>query len=156
MIREFSAGGLVLRRNGDHWDLAVIEPRRDEVKPGKQVLALPKGIIDKGEKPDQTALREVREEAGVEAEIITKLGDVKYVYVRTWGDGERVFKVVSFYLLRYTGGKLGDIAENMRIEVAAAHWIPLDEAPKRLAYRGEKEMARKAIDYLAQEPAAIA
>ena len=69
------------------------------------VLALPKGLVDPGEKPEQTALREVREETGLVATTITKLGDIKYVYVRSWGDGERVFKIVSFFLLRYRVGR---------------------------------------------------
>ena len=64
-------------------------------------MALPKGLVDAGEKPDQTALREVREETGLTATLVTKLIDIKYVYVRSWGDKQRVFKIVSFYLLRY-------------------------------------------------------
>jgi 8-oxo-dGTP pyrophosphatase MutT (NUDIX family) len=65
------------------------------------VLALPKGLVDPGEKPLETALREVQEETGVTAELIAKLADIKYVYTRSWGDGSRVFKIVSFYLMRY-------------------------------------------------------
>jgi 8-oxo-dGTP pyrophosphatase MutT (NUDIX family) len=108
--------------------------------------ALPKGQIDRGEQPDATALREVREETGVDAELIGKLGDVRYVYTRA---GERIFKIVSFYLLRYRGGRLGEIEESMRREVAEARWLPLDEAPRLLAYRGERQMAeaaRRALD----------
>jgi 8-oxo-dGTP pyrophosphatase MutT (NUDIX family) len=151
MAREFSAGGLVVRKMRGVWSLAVIHPRRDET-PAKPVLALPKGNIDAGEKPEQAALREVREEAGLEAEVMAKLGDTKYVYVRTWGDRQRVFKIVSFYLLRYKSGKLGEIAENMRHEVAGAEWIALDAAPRLLSYKGEKEIARKAVEYLAAHP----
>ena len=151
MVREVSAGGVVVRKMNNRWWIAVIEPRREAAAGGrKAVLALPKGIVDPGEKPDQTALREVREEAGLEAELIGKLDDIKYVYVRSWGDRERVFKIVSFYLLRYTGGKIGDIVPAMRKEVAGAQWIPLEEAPTRLAYKGEKQVARKAIDYLSK------
>src|SRR5690242_3912854 len=147
MAREISAGGVVVRQLHGAWHIAVIYPRRE--KGAKTVLALPKGIVDGGEKPEQTAIREVKEEAGIDAELIAKLGDVRYVYVRSWGDGERVFKIVSFYLLRYTGGTLGEIAENMRHEVAGAEWVPLEDAPRRLTYKGEKDMARKAAEYLA-------
>jgi hypothetical protein len=83
---------------------------------------------------------------------VTKLADIKYVYVRTWSDGERIFKIVSFYLLRYESGEIDDISEEMRIEVARAKWVRLAEAPKLLAYRGEKQMARKAIEYLGAHP----
>lgn len=152
MVREFSAGGVVLRRRNGKWWIAVIEPagRRSasatDDEPG--ILALPKGLVDKGEKPEETALREVFEETGVRATPIAKLRDIKYFYVRTWGDRARVFKVVSFYLLRYQSGKLGDIAEEMRIEVRQALWLPLEDAPLRLAYRGEKEVARAAQQYV--------
>ena len=114
----------------------------------KPVLCLPKGLVDPGEKPLEAALREVREETGITAVPITKLGDSKYVYVRSWGDGERVFKIVSFYLLRYESGRIDDIAEAMRVEVGRAKWVRLEDAPKLLAYRGEKQMARQALDYV--------
>src|SRR5437763_1793323 len=119
MEREFSAGGIVVRRVGENsktgpWEFAVIEPRREDTgESGKTILALPKGWVDEGEKPEQTACREIKEEAGVDAEIVTKLGDIKYVYVRKWSDGARVFKVVSFYLLRYVSGNIGEIADEM-------------------------------------------
>ena len=114
----------------------------------KPVLCLPKGLVDPGEKALDAALREVREETGIKAVPVTKLADIKYVYLRSWGDGERVFKIVSFYLLRYESGRIDDISEEMRVEVARAKWLRLDEAPKLLAYRGEKQMARKALQYL--------
>lgn len=110
---------------------------------------MPKGLVDPGEKPLETALREVREETGVTADLVTKLGDVKYVYVRSWGDGERVFKIVSFYLMRYRSGRIDQIVPEMRIEVALAKWIRLEDAPQLLAYKGEKEMAGRALEYVA-------
>jgi 8-oxo-dGTP pyrophosphatase MutT (NUDIX family) len=158
MVREISAGGVVIRNKDGAWWMAAIElpPAAPDSKPGKRasrakskpVLCLPKGLLDPGEKPLQAALREVREETGITAVPIIKLGDSKYAYVRTWGDGQRVFKIVSFYLLRYESGRIDNLADDMRIEVARARWIRLDEAPKLLAYGGEKQMARKALQYL--------
>lgn len=104
--------------------------------------ALPKGLIAPGERAERTALREVAEETGVEATPVEKLGDVRYVY--TWA-GERVFKVVSFFLFRYRSGRLGDIPPGHAHEVAEVRWLPLDEASELLAYKGEREMAAKAL-----------
>ena len=118
--------------------MAAIRPAGKD--PG--VWALPKGIIGDGEPPTETALREVEEETGVEGKLVGKLGDIRYVY--TWA-GERVFKVVSFYLLRYSRGRLGDLPPATAHEVAEARWLPLEEAPKLLAYKGEREMAEKAL-----------
>jgi 8-oxo-dGTP pyrophosphatase MutT (NUDIX family) len=114
----------------------------------KPVLCLPKGLVDPGEKALEAALREVREETGITASVVTKLADIKYVYVRSWGDGERVFKIVSFYLLRYESGRIDNIADEMRIEVGRARWVRLEEAAKLLAYKGEKQMARQALEYV--------
>ena len=155
MIREFSAGGVVLRFMQDQWWIAAIEPQRsqdEKSKTSKPVLALPKGLIDKDEKPAETALREVREETGVDASLIAKLTDIKYVYVRSWGDKQRVFKVVSFYLLAYRSGNLGAISPDMQVEVARAEWVPLDEAHKRLSYSGERQVVRLAQRYVNANP----
>jgi 8-oxo-dGTP pyrophosphatase MutT (NUDIX family) len=140
MRREFSAGGVVVRRIRGEWHAAVIQPA------GKDVWALPKGLVDRGEAPAETALREVREETGVEGRLAGKLGDVRYVY--TW-KGERVFKVVSFFLVRYSRGRLGDIAPAMHREVSAVRWVPLAEAARVLAYKGEREMAALAVEKVA-------
>ena len=110
--------------------------------------ALPKGNIAPGEKPDATAIREVEEETGVQANLVMKLGDIRYVY--TWA-GERVFKVVSFYLLRYSRGRLGEIAPEMRVEVDEARWLPLAEGPQLLAYGGERQMAEKALAFIRED-----
>jgi 8-oxo-dGTP pyrophosphatase MutT (NUDIX family) len=115
---------------------------------GKEVWALPKGLVGPGESPAETAAREVAEETGVEGRLVEKLGDVHYVY--TW-EGERVFKVVSFYLFRYASGRLGDIPPEHAHEVDAVRWLPLADAPRLLAYKGEREMAAKAADLLGVE-----
>jgi 8-oxo-dGTP pyrophosphatase MutT (NUDIX family) len=131
MIREFSAGGLVIRNLRGRPHLAVVRVR-------DEVLALPKGHPEQGESMKDAAAREVREETGLTATLVEKLGDIRYWYAR---DGDRVLKVVSFFLFRYRSGRLADHDH----EVEDALWIPLEEAPARLAYRGEKEMAESAL-----------
>jgi 8-oxo-dGTP pyrophosphatase MutT (NUDIX family) len=144
MTREFSAGGVLVRRLRGRWWLAAIRPNG---KP-EGVWALPKGLIDPGESGAETAVREVAEETGLTGRLEGKLGDVRYVYSRR---GERIFKVVSFFLLRYTGGRIGELPPGMELEVADARWLPLEEATRLLAYGGEREMAEKAIAALATE-----
>ena len=106
-----------------------------------EILALPKGHPDGDETSAQAAQREVREETGLEADLVERLGEVKYWYVR---GGERVMKIVAFFLFRYRSGSV----ENHDHEVEEALWIPLDDAPRRLAYKGEREMADAAISRL--------
>lgn len=149
MIREFSAGAVVVRRMKSRWFLAVIEPGRDgEPDERKDVTALPKGNVDAGEKPQETALREVREETGITAEPVAKLADIKYVYARKWSDNARIFKIVSFFLMKYHSGQINDVTPEMRHEVRRAYWLPLEEAVSRLSYKGEKQMAQKALAYV--------
>lgn len=143
--RERSAGLVLVRRlRGRPW-LAVVRPRG---KPAG-TWALPKGLVGPGEAAAEAALREGFEETGVRARLGPKLGDVRYVY--TW-HGERVFKVVSFYLAYATGGRIGALPPGMETEVAEARWLPLEEAPRVLAYRGEREMAARALALLAPAP----
>lgn len=141
MEREFSAGGLVVRNMRGRPFVATVL-----VKDGT-VHALPKGHIEPGEKGADAAVREVLEETGLVAEVVEKLGDIKYWYVRRWSDGERVFKVVSFFLLRYLSGS---IENYQRAEVDGAEWLPLEDAPRLLAYRGEKDMAKVALSKLSE------
>ncbi len=141
MRRELSAGGVVVRRLRGRWFFAAIRPGG---KP-EGVWALPKGLIARGESAEETAAREVGEETGVRARLAGKLGDVRYVY--TWR-GERVFKVVSFFLFRYAGGRLGDLPPALAHEVAEVRWLPLEEATRLLAYGGERTMAERALTTL--------
>jgi 8-oxo-dGTP pyrophosphatase MutT (NUDIX family) len=144
MRREFSSGGVLVRRMRGRWWVAAIRPQG---KP-EGTWALPKGLIGTGERGPETAVRETYEETGVHARVVRKLGDTRYVY--TWA-GERVFKVVSFFLLRPGGGRLGELPPGMDVEVAEARWLPLDDAPRLLAYRGEREMAERAAAALAED-----
>ena len=130
-----------MRRLNGRWMVAAIRPGGKD--PG--VWALPKGRIDEGESGEATALREVAEETGAHGRSLGKLGDVKYWF--NWR-GERIFKVVSFFLVRYEGGRLGDIPEEFRHEVAEVKWLPLEDAPRLLSYGGERDMARKALERL--------
>lgn len=170
MAREISAGGVVLKQISGVWHVALIEPQKsepqknerqkndpqeEEPKPvktprkrGSAVLALPKGLVDPGEKARAAAVREVREETGIVAEPVTKLADNKYVYTRTWGDGKRVFKIVSFYLMRAVSGDIDNLAPDMRIEVKRALWVPLADAAKLLAYSNERKVLLQAQEYI--------
>src|SRR5881392_2685346 len=141
MRREFSAGGVLVRRLSGRWMVAAIRPGgRPE-----GLWAFPKGRIDEGERGEETALREVAEETGAHGHSLGKLGDVRYWF--NW-QGERVFKVVSFFLVRYEGGRLGDVPPEHRHEVAEVQWLPLEDAPRLLTYSGERDMARKALERL--------
>jgi 8-oxo-dGTP pyrophosphatase MutT (NUDIX family) len=142
--REFSAGVVLVRQmQGRTWFAAVRPQGKDD-----GVWALPKGLIDAGEQPAETALREGYEETGVSGELERKLGDIRYVY--TW-QGERVLKIVSFFLARAKAGRIGALPPGMEREVAEARWLPLEDAQRLLAYGGEREMAAKALEIVAGE-----
>ena len=127
---DFSAGGVVVR--GD--EVIVIVPAKTR---SANVLALPKGHPDGDESPLEAAVREVREETGVEAEPIEKLGEIEYTYERRRGP---VDKRVAFWLFEYRSGEL-----NPDHEIAEARWMPLDQAADSLTYEGEREMVRRAL-----------
>jgi 8-oxo-dGTP diphosphatase len=143
--REFSAGVVLVRKMRGRWWFAAVRPQ------GKRqgTWALPKGLVDRGETPAETALREGFEETGVRGRLISKLGDVRYVY--TW-EGERVFKIVSFFLAHARRGRIGALPPGMEIEVAEARWLQLADGPALLAYKGEREMVAKAVETLADDP----
>ncbi|MBB4661183.1 NUDIX hydrolase [Conexibacter arvalis] len=137
--RELSAGGVVVRDG----EVIVIVPTRRGAQ-GQRVLGLPKGHVDPGETAEQAARREVREEAGVDADLVEKLGDVRYFYQR---DGQRIFKMVRFFLFDYRSGALEDHDD----EVEEARWMPLAEAARALSYRGEREMVQRALSAISRE-----
>ncbi len=130
---EFSAGGVVVRDD----DCVVIVPTR-RAADGRKVLALPKGHIDPGEAAADAALREVREEAGVKGDIVEKLGDVRYWYMR---EGKRIAKSVSYFLLEYRSGE----PEDHDHEVEDARWMALEQAASELTYKGDRRMAGLAL-----------
>jgi 8-oxo-dGTP pyrophosphatase MutT (NUDIX family) len=130
---EFSAGGVVVC---DEKCVVIVPTRR--AADGSKVLALPKGHPEDGESAADAALREVREEAGVESRLVEKLGDVRYWYTR---DGRRIAKVVSFFLLEYLSGEVSDHDR----EVEDARWLALDRATRELTYKGERDMASRAL-----------
>jgi 8-oxo-dGTP pyrophosphatase MutT (NUDIX family) len=133
---EFSAGGVVVR---DGEVIVIVPVRRDAS--GDRVLALPKGHPDGDETPEQAAAREVREETGVVAEIVNKLGDIDYTYERR---GRRVAKTVSFFLFKYRSGEVEDHDH----EIEEALWMPLEEAARALSFEGERTMVLRALSQL--------
>ena len=139
-VDEVSAGGLVL-------DPKSAEPRAVLIshhdRRGRVIWSLPKGHIEEGETPEIAAIREVQEETGIEAEIVTELGSVDFWFN---ADDRRVHKTVHHYLMRATGGVLqGD-----QVEVLSAEWVELDRAAARLAYSDERRLLHKARKMLAE------
>jgi ADP-ribose pyrophosphatase YjhB (NUDIX family) len=160
-VCETSAGGVVLRHIRGAWQVAIIEPniinadtvtRRAKARPEGTVFALPKGGVDEGETPEQSADREVFEETGVRGTRLFRLTTIRYLYVRSWGGRERVSKAVSFYLFLYASGRLGQIHPDMRDEVRRAFWFPLDKAHRKLTYRGEREVLKMAQKIVREQP----
>jgi len=141
--REYSAGGVVVREHAGRIEVAVIRPR------GRNVTALPKGHIERGENSQMTAEREIFEETGLKVTCQCKLADVKYVYRFR---GKTIFKCVGFYLFRWASGEIDQISEKMREEVDVAKWIALADAVQVLSYPGEREMAAKALRMLEPSP----
>jgi len=138
VLKEVSAGGVVYRRDGDRIEV-VLASRR--TRRGELAWGLAKGGVEDGESMEQAAVREVREETGLTAEIEASLGETKYFYV--WED-TRIRKTVHFFLMRFTGG---DPAERDD-EMEEVRWFPLERALKRAAYRGERDVLQRAADSL--------
>jgi 8-oxo-dGTP diphosphatase len=132
---QVSAGGVVFRRYEDYLQIALIsvgEERRWQ---------LPKGLVDANEEPQTTALREVQEEAGVEAELLDFIDRIEYWYYGTRkGSRIRFHKRVNFYLMRYLSGDVSDHDH----EVNEAAWFNIEQAQEKLAFKSEKEIVAKA------------
>ena len=140
--KEVSAGGVVYRRTADALEIALAARR---TRKGELVWGLPKGQIEAGESPEAAAVREVREETGLEAQVEAPLGDTRYFYV--W-DRARIRKLVHMYLLRATGGDVADHDDEME----DVRWFARDEAVSAAAYRGERQVLKRAVDRLNAEP----
>lgn len=133
--REISAGGVVYKKDDSQIFVLLITPSGKTVNKD-QVWTFPKGHVDK-DKPEVAALREVKEEGGVEAKIVENLGSVKYTFV--W-EGENIFKIVTYYLMEYVSGD----PANHDQEVAEAKWVEYSDAEKLISYKTDKEVFAKA------------
>jgi 8-oxo-dGTP pyrophosphatase MutT (NUDIX family) len=134
---QVSAGGILYRRGENGFEIALIGLK------GGTVWALPKGLVESDENPEQTALREVQEETGLTGRSVGKVGEIEYWFVDR-EEGSRVHKRVHFYLLEHTGGDLG----HHDSEVEEVRWVPLAEALIHLTYKSEGEMVEKAAKLL--------
>ena len=136
---QISAGGIAFRRTDAELQMVVVS-----VKPSLR-WQLPKGIVDPGETPEITAVREVREEAGVETELLQLIETIEYWYQRVL-DGQRIryHKFVHFYLLEY---RSGDVADHDH-EIETARWVSFEQALAMLAFKSERGVAGKAREIL--------
>lgn len=134
--KQVSSGGVIFRKGEGGIEVALIKVKGER-------WALPKGLVDKGEDLADTAIREVREETGLEGRLIDKLGDIEYWYFSK-EDQTKYHKSVHFYLIEYKGGSI----EDHDWEVEEVRWFPIDKAIKVLSYKSEKEIMEKAKIYL--------
>ncbi len=139
---QISSGGVIYKREGAHAEIALVA-----LKEGR-VWSLPKGIIEKGEDPSETAVREVREETGLSGKIVEKIGDISYWYYIK-DDNAKCRKTVHFYLLEYVGGTTSD----HNWEVDAAEWVGIDDALNKMSYKGDREIVRRAKEMLSNRGA---
>src|ERR1051325_210940 len=129
--REISAGCVVYRTTDGNTEVALIQPRE------RDAWALPKGLIERGETPQRAARREAREETGLLGNIQDKIDTIKYSYTANWErPPTRVFKIVTFFLLQFTGGN----PEDHDREVDRVEWFPIDEAIRQASYKQEKDI----------------
>jgi len=140
--KHTSAGGLIARKTDKAVEVALIGRKKDE----KVIWQIPKGLVEEGEEIEKTAQREVREETGLKGEVLKKIGEIGYFY---WFEGEKVFKTVHFFLLKYTEGSTADHDD----EVDYARWFKIGEAESALNYKSEKEIMDKARKMIENEAA---
>ena len=140
-VREqVSAGGVVYRGEKGSIEVVIVSVG------GQQRWQLPKGLVEEGEKPEVAAVREAREEAGVDSEVVQHLETIEYWFAGLDG-GERVrfHKRVHFYLLRYVAGDPGD----HDWEVNEARWVPIGAATYQLTFDSERRVMQRAGELLA-------
>ncbi len=136
---RISSGGVVFRPVGAAHEVALIRVARSD----GHAWALPKGWVEKGEDLEQTAVREVREETGLDAKVLRKLGEITYEFYSK-SDRSRVHKTVHLFLLECRGGNIADHDD----EVEEARWFPLDEAVTTLTHKNERDMLEKAVSLI--------
>lgn len=140
-VEQISAGGVAFRETGSRLEIAIVS-----VNPSRR-WQLPKGIVDEGETPEAAAFREVREEAGIETDLVMPIETIEYWYVgeiSRGGERVRFHKFVHFYLLKYQSGEI----ENHDHEIAETRWVTADEAIEMLAFKSEKAVVEKAVNLI--------
>jgi 8-oxo-dGTP diphosphatase len=136
VLIQVSAGGVTFRRKGEENEVAIVS-----VSPSGR-WQLPKGLVDRGETPEQAALREVREEAGIETEIVGPIDKIEYWFVANWDEVRtKIHKTVHFFFLRYISGDTADHDD----EILEARWVEAEKAIEMLAFDSEKDVVRKAL-----------
>lgn len=134
---QVSSGGVIFRRYNDMVEIAMVAVK------GGDVWCLPKGLVEKGETPEETAMREVAEETGLRGKVIKKIGDISYwYYIR--GENAKCRKTVHFYLMEYEGGSTDDHSW----EVDKAAWFIMDEALNKVSYKGDRGILEKAREMI--------
>lgn len=135
VLQQVSAGGVAFRRHEGEDEIAIVS-----MNPSGR-WQLPKGLIDEGETPEQAAIREVREEAGIDTEIVGLIDTISYWFVSDWDEVRRkIHKKVHFFFLRYLSGNTADHDD----EILEARWVNVDSALEMLAFESERDVVKKA------------